>query len=61
MIRADTGSLRLYEKPVFQPASLCFCPSFSYKNIAQTRRVTSMGYKSGVEGMAISSEVVNKQ
>jgi hypothetical protein len=37
-----------------------FLPVIFKQKHSQNRRVTSMGYKSGVEGMAISSEAVNK-
>jgi hypothetical protein len=46
MIRADTGSLQLCERPVVQPVSLCFARSFSGQNTAQSSQVASMGYKS---------------
>jgi len=47
MIRADTGSLSLYEKPVYQPASVCFWLLFSLKNTAETAGWQAWSWRDG--------------
>ena len=56
MIRADTGSLQLYETPVGQPVVMGFARSLSWQNLAQFQP----GCKYGLQvGFRLSDEMHN--
>jgi hypothetical protein len=60
MIRANPGSPRHTEKPVFQPAAGYFWPSFICKTAAQNRRATDAGGKGGFEGLVVAFDCLNE-